>query len=286
MIRFTGPAATPENRPGPSPYKDLHIYYIQGRLTKEEEAFGKYFLGNWQEDDFSFLFFSKPCGASVRRVLSARPDLTLLDKYHMTYEQWQGGKVTGFSTGRFFITPPWETAGVPRGKTGIVLDPGVVFGTGAHPTTLNCLAALDHLFEREPISSALDLGTGTGLLALAAARMGCRTTLAVDFNYLAAKTAGKNVRLNGLADRIAVVQGLAEDWISCQADLLISNIHYDIVKRLIDSEGFYTKKWFVLSGLLRSQARDIAHRLSGQPVEILKRWELDGIWHTFLGMVV
>ena len=274
-----------ESRPEATPYEDLHIYYLKGRLEPESGMFGRHFLGNWHEDGFSFLFFSKPCDESVKRVLNAQPHLTLIDKYHMKYEQWQGGKVTAFRAGRFFITPPWEKADISADLIHIVLDPGVVFGTGTHPTTRDCLDALASLFKAERITSAVDLGTGTGMLALAAARIGCGRNLAVDFNFLAAKTAERNVQLNGLADSILVIQGRAEDWIHYPADLLMANIHYDVMKDLIDSHGLYNKKWFILSGLLRSQARDVVHRLTGKPVEILKKWESDGIWHTFLGKI-
>jgi ribosomal protein L11 methyltransferase len=76
---------------------------------------------------------------------------------------------------------------------------------------------------------------------------------------------------------------LNDEFIDSSLDLVIANIHYDVMKHLITSQGFLKKKWFILSGLLRSQARDIRFRLSRQPVRILKTWEGDGIWHTFFG---
>jgi len=276
---------SPENVSASPPYQDLHIYYLEGQAPSEPGGFGRFFLGNWQEDGFSFLFFSRPCDSIVDRLLSERPHLTLLDKYHMTYEQWQGGKITPFRAGRFLVSPPWEKADISDDTVGIVLDPGVVFGTGTHPTTRDCLEALSFLVRDDLIAMVADLGTGTGVLALAAAKLGCRRTLAVDLNFLAAKTAGENVRLNGLQDRVLVIQGRAEDWIHCPVDLLIANIHYDVMKDLIDADGFYRKKWFILSGLLRSQAGDVTRKLSGKPVKILKKWEQEGIWHTFLGKI-
>jgi len=129
----------------------------------------------------------------------------------------------------------------------------------------------------------LDLGTGTGLLSLAAARLGSRRVVAVDLNLLAAKTAVKNVQLNQLQDRVVVVQGNAEDIIDYPADLVIANIHYDVMRHLINAEGFVEKKRFILSGLLRSEAKDVADRLVRHPVQILKQWTRDGIWHTFYG---
>lgn len=253
------------------------------------KLFDRNFIGNWQEDESTFLFFSKPSRIEVEKMLSARPNLTLLDEFHMTYYQWQGGKITSNRIGRFCIAPPWQrprkNKHSSREELLIVLDPGVVFGTGAHTTTHDCIEALELVFCRARVESVLDLGTGTGLLALAASRLGCKSILAVDLNFLAAKTATRNVQLNRLEGNVLVVQGRAEDFIDASSDLVIANIHYDVMKHLIHSQGFLSKKWFVLSGLLRSQASDLLIRLSQQPVQIVKKWERDGIWHTFFGKI-
>ena len=129
----------------------------------------------------------------------------------------------------------------------------------------------------------LDLGTGTGLLSLAAARLGSKRVVGVDLNFLAASTAAINVQLNQLADRVVIIQAKAEDVIAYPADFVIANIHYDVMRHLISAKGFLDKKRFILSGLLRSEAKDIADRLARQPVKIIKQWNSDGIWHTFYG---
>ncbi len=270
------------------PYSNLYIYYIQGHIKPVNEPLSSDFIGNWEEDDFSFLFFSKPSYGKVETLLISQPELTLCDQFQMTYEEWHGGKIVPFQVGSFFISPPWERnleLGTGKSELEILLDPGVVFGTGSHPTTYHCLEMLEAVWRKEKIESVLDLGAGTGLLALAAARLGCLRVFAVDFNFLAAKTARKNVVLNCLEDRILAVHGRAEDFMDYPADIVIANIHYDVMKRLIASEGFLHKKWFILSGLLRSEARDIAWRLSQYPVKILKEQERDGVWHTFFGSV-
>jgi ribosomal protein L11 methyltransferase len=135
------------------------------------------------------------------------------------------------------------------------------------------------------LGTVLDLGTGTGLLALAAARLGCKRTVGVDLNLLAVKTAARNVELNHLKDRVIILQGKAEEFIAYPAELVIANIHYDVMRQLIDAEGFLEKKRFILSGLLRREAKDIADSLARYPVTILKQWTHDGIWHTFYGKI-
>jgi ribosomal protein L11 methyltransferase len=158
-----------------TPYKDLFIYYFMGRVETNPESLDSTFIGNWQEDDCSFLFFSKPSLNKVEEILSAQPNLTFLDKYHMSYDQWQGGALVPIRVGRITVTPPWKTSANKKAKDElpIILDPGVVFGTGSHPTTQNCLEALEFAFGLKKFESALDLGTETGLLALAAACLGC-----------------------------------------------------------------------------------------------------------------
>lgn len=268
-----------------SPYQDLFIYYLKGRLTGEEILQSDIYIGNWEEDDFSFLFFSQPAGQLVRNLLCAQPHLMLLDEYQMTYEEWQGGPIEKLKMGRFTVVPPWFRDELSTEKDTIFLDPGVVFGTGSHPTTRDCMTALQMAFAADPDMITLDLGTGTGLLAIAAARLGSPKVVAVDLNYLAARTALYNVRQNGLADQILVLRGDAEKCIDLPSDLVVSNIHYDVMKHLINSKGFLNSRQFILSGLLRSQARDIADQLLQYPVKIIKKWAYDGVWFTFYGEI-
>jgi len=267
---------------GQCPYGDLYIYQLGGRLTTQKEIPRKHFIGNWEEEAFSFLFFSEPAQQEIKRLIRHQPHLTYVDSYHMSYEQWQGTALTSFDHGRFRILTPWQrdTTEV-LDQLPIILDPGVVFGSGTHPTTRDCLEAIELACRNKLPAIVLDLGTGTGLLALAATRLGCKFALAVDLNRLAAKTAQKNVRLNRLERQVAVVQGFAEDFIDCPADLLIANVHYAVMQKLIKANGFTTKKQFVLSGLLRSEAKQVRIELERLSAKILKSWTHEGIWHTF-----
>jgi ribosomal protein L11 methyltransferase len=271
------------------PRDDLYIYYLKGRVAPNLDLREAGFIGNWEEDGFSFLFYTRPCVERIDAILSAQPQLTLIDAYHMTYAEWLGERPTTFSTGRFIIVPPWEKCPEEIGPNGellpLVLDPGVVFGTGTHVTTRDCLRALETVYATDapPPLTTVDLGTGTGVLALAAAAMGSRKTLAVDINFLAARTAAENVRLNRMEDRILAVQGKAEIFIDRPADLLVANIHFDVMRLVLTTAGFRQKKWFVLSGLMRSQADTVAKLLAESEADVLYRREGKGVWHTFMG---
>jgi ribosomal protein L11 methyltransferase len=274
---------------GTGPGRELFIYYLKGRLTPDCEKDLDNFLGNWQEENDCFLFFSSPAEGQVKILLGYQPRLDYIDSYRMSYDEWLGEAFSRFECGRFCVMPPWQfdrqRADNCAGRLLIQLDPGLVFGTGTHPTTRHCLEALELAAACPDVRTVLDLGTGTGLLTLAAARLGCSKIAAVDLNLLAANTALGNVRLNGLQAQIVVVQARAQEAIEYPADLVIANIHYDVMWHLIDTPGFFAKKRFVLSGLLRSEAKAIADRLARPPTRILKQWTHDGIWHTFYGSI-
>lgn len=276
----------PKVTPHLCPYDTLHIYYLEGRANPALMRFGDSFLGDWEEEGFSFLFFKEPADGSVHALIKAQKELTLIDQYQMSYEEWQGGPIEPFTISDFLILPPWKAdASNTSLKKKLILDPGVVFGNGAHPTTRECLDLLSRLLKFIPIESMIDLGTGTGLLSLAAASHGLKKVIAVDFNYLAVKTAQHNIRLNGFDRQILAIQGLAETFIDTPADLVVANIHYDVMRRLVASKGFLEKKWFILSGLLKSQAEAIENHLKSVPVTLLDKRESGGVWHTFFGKV-
>ncbi len=106
---------------------------------------------------------------------------------------------------RWVVTPSWLDYAPRPDDLVITLDPGLAFGTGLHPSTQLCLELLETL----PVSGAhvLDLGTGSGILAIAAARMGAAQVLALDVDATAARTAGENVGVNAVADVVTVLHG-------------------------------------------------------------------------------
>ena len=269
--------------PQPAPYDLLHIYYLQGRVNESAMTSPPGFIGNWEEEGESFLFFHQEAETWIARLLAEQDHLELVDQFQMTYEQWQGAEILPYQVGGLQIIPAWYTVIGPSIGQYLRLDPGVVFGTGTHPTSRHCLEALHRVFEDHAISRVLDVGTGTGLLALASAALGARQVVAVDLNHLAVKTARCNVMHNKLDERILVVRGNAKNFMDLSCDLMVSNIHYEVMRQLVETPGFHQPKHFILSGLLRSQAKEIISRLKKRSAHIVDQWEQDTVWFTIYG---
>ncbi len=267
------------------PAETLYIYYLQGRVKSCEKMFDTAFIGNWEEDDCSFLFFSRPAEQQVANLVSGRPGLSLRDTFVIPYEQWQPSAGFPLQAGGFLIYPPWQKRPEETGETHLLLDPGVVFGNGFHPTTSTCLEALEFVCCNyiDNIETAVDIGTGTGLLAVAAALWGVQTTIGIDLNFLAARTARNNVQLNRVDDRVLIVKADAKNMSSRPADLFLANIHHDVMEEILVSPGFTGSKFFILSGLLRTPAAKIAEKLNKPSTKIIKSWNNNNIWYTFLG---
>jgi ribosomal protein L11 methyltransferase len=264
-------------------YEHLYIYLLKGMVTDDDEtAFDNGYIGNWVEGETSFLFFSRPARDEVMRLLHTRSDLYLIDDYRFTYEEWQGGVWDALRVDPFLIIPPGIKKKQGDGLFRIILDPGVVFGNGLHPTTRDCLRALACAARRLPLACVLDLGTGTGILALAAARIGAKRVLAVDLNPLCVKTAIRNVNLNSLDGIVQIVEGRAEDVANEPADLVVANIPYNVIVTLLDNGCFRDKERLILSGLMRSQARDIKVRLARYGMTVKQEWEDTMTWYTVL----
>ncbi len=271
------------------PSDNLYIYYIEGVVdTQTDHPYNdNSFLGNWVEESSSFLFFSVSADEYVKKILSDNINVRFIEMYEMTFEQWHGDRIEPYTLGNLLISPPWNKLLKPTTKVTslkhIILDPGVVFGTGKHQTTEDCLSILNNLICKENISSVMDIGSGTGLLSVGAATLGADQVFACDFNFLAAKTTFNNIRLNSLETKIVVVQAKGEEFINIPSDVLVANIHFDVMKDIIEQNGFLQKKWFILSGLLRSQSRKILKALADKPVTIVELRCPDGIWNTILG---
>lgn len=116
-------------------------------------------------------------------------------------EDWGESWKEGFApsvVGRVFVRPSWIDARPPQGTVEVVLDPGMAFGTGTHPTTQLCLEALGNLLGEAPGSDVLDVGTGSGLLAIAAKKLGAARVVGTEGDMVALRVAEENADRNGI----------------------------------------------------------------------------------------
>jgi len=214
------------------PYQNLYIYEISGVISNSRNFFKEHFIGCWNEGETSFLFFSQVHDEEVESFIG-RKGLSLSSKNVLDYKTWQAGEeLKPFKVGNLVICPPWENGRIEEGEVLVHLDPCVVFGTGYHPTTRNCLNALWQIYQKEALKKVLDLGTGSGILALAAAKWGAEEVIAIDCNELAVETALRNVLSNGESRHVEVKMGRAEDFVEEEADLLCANIHLRVIESL------------------------------------------------------
>jgi len=266
-----------------SPYQNLHIYEISGEILNSRDFLKQDFIGCWNEGTTSFLFFSQPHDEEVGSFIKKK-GYSLLSKNILDYKAWQAGEeLKPFQVGNLVISPPWENVSVKEGQILVHLDPCVVFGTGYHPTTRSCLHATWEIYQKEKPKKVLDLGTGSGILALAAVKWGAEKVLAIDCNELAVETASRNVLSNGESERIEVRRGKAEDFINEKADLVCANIHLQIIESLLKKRAFFRKRWLVLSGFFEKDTHEIERRLKQRSVTIVQRSQ-ERNWSTLVGL--
>jgi ribosomal protein L11 methyltransferase len=124
---------------------------------------------------------------------------------------------------RLLVCPPWEAAAV-EGRTLVVIEPGRAFGTGGHATTRGALELLERALAVAPAPRVLDVGTGSGVLGIAAARLAPVAVTAIDLDPDAVSAATANAARNGVGDRVRVLRGGPETCAGASADLVVANL--------------------------------------------------------------
>ena len=135
--------------------------------------------------------------------------------------------------GRFVVAPPWLTSSVARDDLVIVIEPAMAFGTGEHPTTRGVLRLMQHVIRRG--DRVADLGAGSAVLAIAAARLGAARVAAIELDGDAIGNAEENVRVNEVTDRVVVIEGDAETLLPHVAPVrvVLANIISSVLIRLL-----------------------------------------------------
>jgi ribosomal protein L11 methyltransferase len=196
--------------------------------------------------------------------------------------------------GHLLVKPSWREVAVEDGTVVVEIDPGMAFGTGIHQTTRMCLAALERLVK--PGMVVLDQGTGSGILAVAAIKLGAREVWARDITEVATRAAGENAQRNGVLDqfRIHLVDHNASPDqqvfpASNQplADLVVANIIANVIIRLAPAFAAASKPGAVLiaSGIIRERADEVADAVAGAGYCVDERMSEDE-WVTLVARLV
>ena len=188
---------------------------------------------------------------------------------------------------RLLVIPAWEQAD-PKGRVTLTLNPGLTFGTGSHATTRLCLTALEsriHGGER-----VLDLGCGSGILSIAALRLGAKSAFACDIDEKCVDVAYENAALNGIGkDRLTVRQGDAtkegplRDAIGTGYDVVVANIVADVIISLAPQVRHFLKEdgWFLTSGIIDDRADEVAAALVAAGWNLVESCTSEG-WYCYI----
>jgi ribosomal protein L11 methyltransferase len=135
------------------------------------------------------------------------------------------------------------------------MDPGMAFGSGLHETTSMCIRALEECLKKlsnDDGIRVLDVGTGTGILAIAAVKLGAAEALGIDIDTDAVRVAEENIAHNGLSDKIIAQYGDLTEGVSYNADIIVANLMADLVIRLSPAAAEHLRDggWYITSGIL------------------------------------
>jgi len=252
----------------------LYVYECRGPGSPAKEPAGAGYLGIWPEIPFHYLFYDCRAQSSVSSWLLENGDgWSLTNTYQLDYDQWQQISAGGCRVGPFSIRTSTDSDVTDRTEDGIpiLLNPGVVFGTGLHETTRGCLLAIADLFEHYLIERVVDLGTGTGILALACAGLGASKVIAVDCNPLAVRVAKNNIMSNQQEMSIQMVVARDLGIFRQASDLLLMNLELPCLRQVLLEKRWLNYRWVIISGFLQSQFADVAALIDNSSKILLEK---------------
>ena len=213
-------------------------------------------------------------------LILPRPELS-----SVTSEDWSTSWKVNFKPlhigRRLLIVPSWEEPQPQPDDIVLRLDPGMAFGTGGHETTRLCLELLEQIMDGMPTlltPAVLDLGTGSGILAMAAVQLGAGRVCAVDIDPLAVEVAQENLAINGLAEQVECSTTPLES-LEGRFDIILANILAEELIRLAPhlTERLSPDGSLVLSGILAEKEGLVRNGFASQPLEYVNTL-LEGEW--------
>jgi len=176
---------------------------------------------------------------------------------------------------KFVIKPTWESYYKEDGDLVIEIDPGMAFGSGLHETTQLCIGNLEQYVKSGDV--LIDIGCGSGILALAAGKLKCKKVIAVDLDSMAVKVARENVEKNHLENLIEVREGDLMDVIHEQADVIVANILAGVIINLATQIKPYLKVGglFISSGIILDKLDEVVDNVTAEGFEIVEIEQLN-----------
>ena len=222
--------------------------------------------------------------SEVRRVkaMDLGFDLGKMEVVQKTFaeEDWAENWKKSFKPFRLgqhmVIKPGWSEYETQPDDKIIEIDPGMAFGTGTHETTGMCVELVEKYVK--PGMSAIDVGTGTGILAIAAAHMGAEDVLATDIDRVAVRVAAENIRINGYEGKIRCMAGDLLENVAEQADIVIANIIADVIIMMAAPVKAHIKDggMFICSGISKERRDDVLDALNDAKYKVLDVCEKGG----------
>ncbi len=292
LLEFTLPVATPD--PDSEPVQAAAAWLnprFRGGVVVEVSGFGPYGETDGAQTLVRGYLTDTPENARLlQQIIREIPARPFADYYgeprvkHLTTEDWAEAWKRHYRPlrigDRIVVTPSWEEPATRSGDVVIKLDPGMAFGTGTHPSTQLALRLLEKYLR--PRSVVLDVGTGSGILAIAAVKLGAMRVIATDIDPEAVRTAEENARLNEVRNQITL---LVESVIDAgRYDLVLVNILADVIADLLLHENLAQRVTpdgvLILSGIIqqRRDVVDLALRAAG--MEVIETLT-DGDWMAF-----
>lgn len=182
---------------------------------------------------------------------------------------------------RLAVCPSWEEFDNAENRTVISLDPAAAFGTGAHATTSMCLSVLER--KVTPETRVLDIGTGSGILAIAAALLGAEKGVGVDIDEQSVKTAKENAERNNVSENIEFFVGDLADKVSGKYDIVCANIVADVIMRLFQNVGLFMEDnaILIISGIIDMRSSEVEESALTHGFKIIESHEKEE-WRAYV----
>jgi ribosomal protein L11 methyltransferase len=212
---------------------------------------------------------NKRCRELEQKLSLLKHNFTLI--YHINYkeldeEDWAEAWKAFFEPQKIgreiVVKPTWSDYTAKRGDIVVELDPGMAFGTGTHPTTALCIRLIEDYLKKG--DRFLDIGTGSGILMVAAAKLGAEFVCGLDKNEMAVKIAAENLRLNGIAqERFSVKEGNLVSGVEEKYHLVVANILTQVIYNLLEDieKILNDKAIFICSGILEKNENLVLARM-------------------------